>query len=62
MKERQNRKNTGMWICVGILFLLTLFMVKAEMRKGNEILLYSDFATHSTWAVGELPDPEYDKF
>ena len=62
MKERQNRKNTGMWICVGILFLLTLFMVKAEMRKGDEILLYSDFATHSTWAVGELPDPEYDKF
>lgn len=62
MKERQSRKHTGMWICVSILFLLTLVMVESEMRKGDEILLYSDFATHSTWAVGELPDPEYDKF
>lgn len=62
MKERRSRKNAGMWICVSLLFLLTLVMVKAQMRKGDEILLYSDFATHSTWAVGELPDPEYDKF
>lgn len=52
----------GMWICTGALFLLTFLMVKAEMGKGAEVLLYSDFATHSSWAVGELTDPVYDKF
>ncbi len=52
----------GMYVCGGILFLITLFMVKVEMGKGHEVLLYSDFATHSSWAVGELTDPLYDKF
>lgn len=37
-------------------------MVKIEMTKGYEVLLYSDFATHSTWAVGELENSLYDKF
>jgi hypothetical protein len=59
-----NRKEerVGLWLCTGLFFLLTLVMVKVEMGKGHEVLLYSDFATHSTWAVGELPDPLYDKF
>lgn len=51
-----------MWLCTGILFVLTFVMVKVEMTKGHEVLLYSDFATHSSWAVGEFTDPLYDKF
>ena len=42
----------GLWLCGGILFVLTFTMVKVEMGKGHEVLLYSDFATHSSWAVG----------
>lgn len=61
MKDRK-AKSSGKWICVGILFVLTLCMVKVEMGKGHEVLLYSDFATHSSWAVGEFTDPLYDKF
>lgn len=60
--EDRKRERRGLWLCTGLLFLLTLIMVKVEMGKGHEVLLYSDFATHSTWAVGELPDPLYDKF
>ena len=52
----------GGWLCTGILFLMTFLMVKVEMGKGHEVLLYSDFATHSSWAVGEFTDPLYDKF
>ncbi|MEH2956998.1 hypothetical protein [Candidatus Merdisoma sp. JLR.KK006] len=60
---RDNRQKVpGMWLCAGILFVLTFVMVKVEMGKGHEVLLYSDFATHSSWAVGEFTDPLYDKF
>lgn len=52
----------GLWLCGGILFVLTFIMVKVEMGKGHEVLLYSDFATHSSWAVGEFTDPLYNKF
>lgn len=52
----------GEWLCVVILFIMTFLMVKVEMGKGHEVLLYSDFATHSSWAVGEFTDPHYDKF
>ena len=60
----KNRKTdlAGMWLCAGILSALTFLMVKVEMGKGYEVLLYSDFATHSSWAVGEFTDPLYDKF
>ncbi len=58
----QRCERIGAWLCGGILFVLTLLMVKVEMTKGYEVLLYSDFATHSTWATGGLPDPLYDKF
>lgn len=51
-----------MWLSAGILFILTFFMVMVEMGKGEEVLLYSDFATHSSWATGEFTDPLYDKF
>lgn len=60
--ENNRQRAFGMYGCAGILFFLTLFMVKVEMGKGHEVLLYSDFATHSSWAVGELADPLYDKF
>lgn len=56
------RQRVGAFLCFGILFILTFFMVLAEMEKGHEVLEYSDFATHSSWAVGELKDPLYDKF
>lgn len=52
----------GLWLSVGIMFALTFVMVKVEMGKGHEVLLYSDFATHSSWAVGEFTDPLYNKF
>lgn len=58
----KNKGAIGGWLCTGILFLMTFLMVKVEMGKGHEVLLYSDFATHSSWAVGEFTDPLYDKF
>lgn len=58
----EKRSVWGLWLCAGVLFVLTFVMVKAEMGKGHEVLLYSDFATHSSWATGELSDPLYNKF
>ncbi len=60
--RNKKREVAGGWLCAGILFALTFLMVKIEMEKGYEVLLYSDFATHSSWAVGEFTDPLYDKF
>lgn len=60
--EDKNQKWLSLCVCTGILFLLTLIMVKVEMAKGHEVLIYSDFATHSSWAVKELTDPAFDKF
>lgn len=60
--ENRKKETAGGWLCAGILFILTFLMVKVEMGKGHEVLLYSDFATHSSWAVGEFTDPLYDKF
>lgn len=60
--RNDRQKTLGMWLCTGVLFVLTFVMVKVEMGKGHEVLLYSDFATHSSWAVGEFTDPLYDKF
>ena len=60
--ENRRKRTGGMWLCAGVLFLMTFFMVLVEMEKGNEVLLYSDFATHSSWAVGEFTDPLYNKF
>ena len=56
------KQKAGAALCFGILFLLTFFMVFVVMGKGDEVLEYSDFATHSSWAVKELADPLYDKF
>lgn len=61
MRDKK-KEAAGGWLCTGILFLMTFLMVKVEMGKGHEVLLYSDFATHSSWAVGEFTDPLYDKF
>lgn len=61
MRDRKTEP-AGKWLCAGILFVLTFVMVKVEMGKGHEVLLYSDFATHSSWALGEFTDPLYDKF
>lgn len=61
MRDKKKEGAWG-WLCTAILFLLTLIIVKLEMEKGHEVLLYSDFATHSSWAVGEFTDPLYDKF
>ena len=47
----------GFWITLFFMFAVTLVMTKIEMGKE-----YTDFRTHSRWAVGELPDPQFDKF
>lgn len=64
MEDRRQRY-IGIGLSVAVVFLLTLIMVKAQMRKGDEVLIYSDFATHSSWATGQLPEAlqgVYDKF
>ena len=43
--RNKKREVAGGWLCAGILFALTFLMVKIEMEKGYEVLLYSDFAS-----------------
>ncbi|MCI8417959.1 MAG: hypothetical protein HFI33_10790 [Lachnospiraceae bacterium] len=60
----QNRKkeifkgvDVGFWFCLLLLFAATLVMTKVEMGKE-----FTDFRTHSRWAVGILVDHKFDKF
>ena len=47
----------GFWLCLLVMFGAALVMTKVEIGKE-----YTDFRTHSRWAVGEPLEPKFDKF
>lgn len=55
--EKKRRIDVGFWFCLLFMFAVALVMTKVEIGKE-----YTDFRTHSRWAVGEPMDPKFDKF
>ena len=56
MRDKKKEGAWG-WLCTAILFLLTLIIVKLEMEKGHEVLLYSDFCHTFLLGSGRIYGP-----
>ncbi len=58
MKDKKPAsKSWGFWVSGLLMFALTFVMTKVEIGKE-----YTDFRTHSRWAVGEQLEARFDKF
>jgi len=58
MQSKNSKKlDSGFWICMLLMFFVTLAMTKVEIGKE-----YTDFRTHSRWAVGEPLEARFNKF
>lgn len=55
--EKKQKLDFGFWVCFLLMFIAVFVMTKVEIGKE-----YTDFRTHSRWAVGEPLDPKFDKF
>ncbi len=57
VKETFRKTDYGFWICLLFMFMAALAMTKVEIGKE-----YTDFRTHSRWAVGEPLEARFSKF
>ena len=55
--KKQSWKTWGFWLCILVMFAAAFAMTKVEIGKE-----YTDFRTHSRWAVGEKLEPRFNKF
>lgn len=54
---KKQKFDYGLWLCFFLMFAAALVMTKVEIGKE-----YTDFRTHSRWAVGEPLEPRFNKF
>ncbi|MEI3526409.1 MAG: hypothetical protein V8Q27_09990 [Eubacteriales bacterium] len=55
--KKRSYQTWGFWLCLLVMFAVTFAMTKVEIGKE-----YTDFRTHSRWAVGEKLEPRFNKF
>ncbi|MCI9680072.1 MAG: hypothetical protein HFI26_01670 [Lachnospiraceae bacterium] len=55
--DKKRKQDLGLWLCFLLMFAAALVMTKVEIGKE-----YTDFRTHSRWAVGEPLEPKFNKF